>query len=72
MVLTGKRSLGPDAWPKTLEQVESTEDMMRLIWGKEAHRQCKASETKSCLLFLSGKKSRFVGPPYYYGHLVAN
>lgn len=72
MVLTGKGRLGPDIWPETPEQAESTEDMMRSIWGKEAHRQCKASGTKSCPLSPSGKEARFVGPPYCYGHLVAN
>ena len=72
MILTSKRRLGPDIWPKTPEQAESTEDMMRSIWGKETHCQCNASETKSCLLFSSGKEVRYVGPPYCYGHLVAN
>ena len=72
MVLTGKERLGPDIWPETPEQVKFTEDMMRSIWGKEAHWRCKASGTKSCPLSPSGKEARFVGPPYYYGHLVAN
>ena len=72
MVLTGKGRLGPDIWPETPEQAEFTEDMMRSIWGKEAHWQYKASGTKSCPLSSSSKEARFVGPPYYYGHLVAN
>ena len=72
MVLTDKERLGPDMWPETPEQAESTEDMIRSIWGKEAHRRCKASGTKSCPLSPSGKEARFVGPPYCYGHLVAN
>ena len=72
MVLTGKGRLGPDIWPKTPEQAESTEDMMRSIWGKEAHRQCKANGTKSCPLSPSGKETRFVSLLYCYGHLVAN
>ena len=72
MVLTGKGRPGPDIWPETPEQAESTEDMMRSIWGKEAHWRCKASRIKSCLLSLSGKEARFMGSPYCYGHLVAN
>ena len=55
IVLTGKGHPGPNIWSETLEQAESTEDIMKSIWGKEAHRQCKASETKSCLLSPSGK-----------------
>ena len=72
MVLTGKGRLGPDILPETPEQAKSTKDMMRSIWGKEAHRQYKASETKNCPLSPSDKEARFVGPPYCYGHLVAN
>ena len=72
MVLTGKGHLGPDILPETPKQAESTKDIMRSIWGKEAHWQCKASRIKSCLLCLSSKEARFVGPSYCYGHLVAN
>ena len=72
MVLIGKRRLGPDIWPDTPEQAKSTEDMIRSIWGKEAHWQYKTSGNKNYLLSSSGKKARFVGPPYYYGHHVAN
>ena len=72
MVLTGKRRLGPDIWPETPEQAESIEDMIRSIWGKEAHWRCKTSGTKSCPLSSSDKEARFVGPPYCYGHLVTN
>ena len=72
MVLTGKRRLKPNIWPETPEQAKSTEDIMKSIWGKEAHWQCKANATKSCPLSPSGKEARFVGPPYCYGHLVAN
>ena len=46
--------------------------MMRLIWGKEAHWQCKAKRTKSYLLSLSGKKAKFMSLPYYYGYFVTN
>ena len=72
MFLTGKGRLGPDIWPETLKQAESTKDMMRSIWGKEAYQRCKPSGTKSCPLSLSGKEARFIGPPYCYGHPVAN
>ena len=72
MVLTSKRRLRPDIWLETLEQAESTEDMMRSIWGTEAYRRCKASGIKSCLLSPSGKEARFVGLSYCYGNLVAN
>lgn len=72
MVLIGKEYPELDIWPETSEQAKFTKDMIRLIWGKEAHWQCKASETKSCLLFFSSKEIRFMGPPYYYGHLIAN
>ena len=72
MVLTGKGHPGPDIWPETAEQAESTEDMIRSIWSKEAHWRCKASRTKSCPLSSSGKEARFMDPPYCYGHLVAN
>ena len=72
MVLTGKERLGPDIWLETPEQAESTEDMIRSIWSKEAHYRYKVSGTKSYPLSLSGKNARFMSPPYYYGHLVAN
>ena len=72
MVLTSKKRLKPDIWPETLEQAKFIEDMIRSIWGKQAHWQYNAIGTKSCLLSLSGKEVRFVGPSYYYGHLVAN
>ena len=72
MVLTGKRRLGPDIWSETPERAESTKDLIRSIWGKEAHWRYKASGTKSCSLSFSGKKARFVDLPYCYGHLVAN
>ena len=72
IVLTGKGRLGPNIWPKTPKQAGSIENMIRLIWGKEAHWQYKTSGTKSCVLSPPGKKVRFVGPPYCYGHLVTN
>ena len=72
IVLTGKGRPGPDIWPETPEQAESTEDMIRSIWGKEAHWQSKTSGTKSCLLSPFGKEVRFMGPPYCYGDLVTN
>ena len=37
MVLTSRICLGPDIWPETPEQAESTKNMMRSIWGKEAY-----------------------------------
>ena len=72
MVLTGKGRPGPDIWPEIPKQAKSTEDMMRSIWGKETHRRCKTSGTKSCPLFPSGKEIRFVGLSYYYSYHVAN
>ena len=75
MVLTGKRRLGPDIWSKIPEQAESTEDIIRSIWGKEAHWRCKTSGIKSSPLSPSGKKARFMGLfyyYYYYGYLVTN
>ena len=72
MVLTGKERLGSDIWLETPKQAKSTEDMMRSIWGKEAHWQYKASGTKSCPLSSSSKEVRFIGPFYYNGHFVAN
>ena len=72
IVLTGKGRPGPDIWLETSEEAEFTEDMIRSIWGKETHRQCKASGTKSYLLSLFGKEARFVGPLYCYDHLVTN
>ena len=72
MILTGKGRPGPDIWLETPEQADSTEDIIRSVWGKEAHWRCKASRTKSCPLSSSSKEARFVGLPYYYGYLVAN
>ena len=72
MVLGGKRHLKPDIWLETPEQAESTENMMRSIWGKETYWQYKTSRTKSCPLSPSGKQAIFMGLPYCYGHLVAN
>ena len=72
MVLTGKRRPGLDIWPETPEQAKSIEDMIRSIWGKEAHWRYTANRTRSCSLSPSGKVARFVVPPYYYGYLVTN
>ena len=72
IVLTSKGRWGPDIWPETSQQAESTKNMMRSIWGKEAYWQCKISGTKSCLLSPFGKEARFVGPLHCYGHRVAN
>ncbi len=38
MVLTGEGRLGPDIWPETTQQAESTESMLRTMWNVEAMR----------------------------------
>ncbi len=43
MVLTGEGRLGPDIWPETPQQAESTESMMRTTWNTEAMWQQKGS-----------------------------
>lgn len=72
MVLIHKRYLELDIWPETLEQDKLIENIIRLIWGKEAYWQFKASGTKNYWLSLFGKEARFVGPLYCYNHLIAN
>ena len=37
MVLIDERRLGPDIWPEITNQTKSIEDMMRVVWAKEAH-----------------------------------
>lgn len=59
-VLTSKRRLGPDIWAETLQQVESTKNMMRAIWNTETMCRQKASGTSNCLLFLTGKEARYM------------
>ncbi len=36
MVLTVEGRLGPDIWPETPEQAESTENMLRTTWNAKA------------------------------------
>ena len=48
MVLTGKRRPWLDIWPETPEQAKFTNDMMRSIWGKEAHWQCGGLSAAHC------------------------
>ncbi len=60
MVLTGEGRLGPDIWPKTPQQVESTESMMRTTWNTEAMRQQKDSGKPDYPLAPMGKEARHV------------
>lgn len=60
MVLTGEGRLGPDIWPETPQQAESTESMMRATWNTEAMRRRKASGTSDCPLSPTGKEARHV------------
>ena len=39
MLITSERRLGPDIWPETPNQGTSTEDMIIIIWYKEAMKQ---------------------------------
>ena len=60
MVLTGEGHLGSDRLPKTLQQAESTESMMRATWNTEAMRWQKANGTSNCPLFFTGKEAKHV------------
>ena len=60
MVLTGEGRLGPDIWPETPQQAESTESMMRITWNTEAMRRQKASGKPDCPLAPTGKEARHV------------
>lgn len=37
MILIGKECLEPEIWIEIPDQAEGIEDMMRIVWGKEAH-----------------------------------
>ncbi len=39
MVLIGDGRLGSDIWSEKSDQAEGTEEMMRIIWAKEAYRR---------------------------------
>ena len=41
MVITGEGHSGPDIWPKTLNQVTITKDIILIIWYKKAIKQMK-------------------------------
>lgn len=58
MVLTGKGCLEPSIWPKTPQQAESTENMMKIILSIEAMRQQKASGKPDWLLTPTGKETK--------------
>lgn len=59
MILTNKRHLGPDIWPKTFKQAKSIESMMRILWSTEAiHQRAKASRISDWLLSCTSKKAK--------------
>ncbi len=60
MVLTDKGYLGPDILPKTSQQAENTESMMRTMWNSKAIRQQKGSGKPDCPLAPMGKEARHV------------
>lgn len=60
MILIRKRVLKPDIWSKIPDQSKDIEDMMWIIWDKEAHCRQKASGIGTYLLFLSGKEARYM------------
>ncbi len=62
MILTGDRRLGPDIWPKTPDQAEGTEEMMRTVWAEEIHHRQKTCGMKICSLSSFGKEARHVSP----------
>ncbi len=62
MVFTGKGRLRPKIWPKTPQQAESTENMMKTTWNAEAMQQQKSRGKSDCLLPPTGKEERHVHP----------
>lgn len=58
IVLTGKRCLGPNIWPKTCLQARSTKNKTRLIWNTETIYYKKFGGMSDYLLFLTDKKIR--------------
>ncbi len=60
MVLTDEGRLGPDIWPKTPKQAESTESMLRTTWNVEAMWRRKDSGKPDCLLAPTDKEARHV------------
>lgn len=60
MVLTGEGRLGPNIWPKTPEQAESTESIMKITWGAEANHRRKTSGMTDNPLSSTGKKVKYV------------
>lgn len=44
MILTSKKSLGPDIQLKILNQVKGTKDKIRIIQAKDAHYQQKTKK----------------------------
>ncbi len=60
MVLTGEGYLGPDIWPKTPQQAESTKSILRTTWNTEARRQQKDSGKPDYPLAPTGKEVRHV------------
>lgn len=43
MVLTNERRLGSDIWSKILDEAESIENIMRIVWTEKTHYQQKVS-----------------------------
>lgn len=60
MVLTGKRRLGPDIWPKTPQQAKSTKNMIGAMWNMETMHWQKASGRLDFLLSLTNKKAKHI------------
>ncbi len=66
MVLTGEGRLGPDIWPETPQQAESTESMMRTTWNTEAMRRRKGSGKPDCPWAPTGKEARHLRALFFY------
>ena len=60
IVLTGKKSSGPDIWPKTPQQTKSTKNIMRTSWNGETMLQQKSSEKLNCPLASIGKEAKYI------------
>lgn len=56
MILTDKGHLSLDMWPKTAQQAESTENIIRATLNKKAICWQKASKRSDFLLFLTDIK----------------
>lgn len=60
IILTNKKHLGSDIWPKVVDQTKNIENIIRRVWATEIDYQQKTSKTHFITLSSSDKKTKYI------------